>query len=60
MLDKAILDTGVIVAIYFEEDASERAVEVASEHSPITVDLAVAEVGNAAWKRVALFGEGKD
>ena len=60
MRDKAILDTGVIVAIYFEEDASERAVEAASEHSPITVDLAVAEVGNAAWKRVALFGEGKD
>ena len=60
MRDKVILDTGVIVAIYFEEDASERAVEAASEHSPITVDLAVAEVGNAAWKRVALFGEGKD
>jgi predicted nucleic acid-binding protein len=60
MRDKAILDTGVILAIYFEEDGSERAVETASEHSPITVDLAVAEVGNAAWKRVALFGESKD
>jgi predicted nucleic acid-binding protein len=60
MRDKAILDTGVIVAIYFEEDASERAVEAASGHSPITIDLAVAEVGNAAWKRVALFGEDKD
>ena len=51
MRDRAVLDTGVIVAIYFDEDASERAVEVASKHSPITLDLAVAEVGNAAWKR---------
>jgi predicted nucleic acid-binding protein len=60
MRDRAVLDTGIIVAIYFEEDASERAVEIAYEHSPITLDLAVAEVGNAAWKRVTLFGEGKD
>jgi predicted nucleic acid-binding protein len=60
MRDRAVLDTGVIVAIYFDEDASERAVEVASKHSPITLDLAVAEVGNAAWKRVAFFGESKD
>jgi len=60
MQDRAVLDTGVIVAIYFDEDASESAVEVASEHSPITLDLAVAEVGNAAWKRVAFFEESKD
>jgi predicted nucleic acid-binding protein len=60
MRDRAVLDTGVIVAIYFDEDASERAENVAAKHSPITLDLAVAEVGNAAWKRVALFGESKD
>jgi predicted nucleic acid-binding protein len=60
MRDRAVLDTGIIMAIYFEEDASETAVEIAYEHSPITLDLVVAEVGNAAWKRVTLFGEGKD
>jgi predicted nucleic acid-binding protein len=46
--------------LYFEEDASERAVRAANEYSPITLDLAVAEVGNAAWKRVAFFKENKD
>jgi len=60
MRDRAVLDSGVIFAIYFEEDASERAVKAASEYSPITLDLAVAEVGNAAWKRVAFFQENKD
>ena len=60
MRDRAVLDTGVIVAIFFDEDASERAVEVASECGPVTLDLAVAEAGNAAWKRGAFFGESKD
>lgn len=60
MRDKAVLDTGVIVALYFEEDASERAVLAAHEYNPITLDLAVAEVGNAAWKRAVFFKEGKD
>ena len=60
MQDRAVLDTGVIVAIFFDEAASDRAVEVASECSPVTLDLAVAEAGNAAWKRVAFFGESKD
>lgn len=60
MQDRAVLDTGVIVAIFFDEAASDRAVEVASECSPVTLNLAVAEAGNAAWKRVAFFGESKD
>lgn len=60
MRDRAVLDTGVIVAVYFDEDASDRAAEVASKHSPITLDLAVAEVGNAAWKRVVFFADSKD
>jgi predicted nucleic acid-binding protein len=60
MRDRAVLDSGVIFALYFEEDASERAVRAANEYSPITLDLAVAEVGNAAWKRVAFFKENKD
>jgi predicted nucleic acid-binding protein len=60
MRDRVVLDTGVIVALYFEEDASERAVAAASKYNPITLDLAAAEVGNVAWKRVVLFGENKD
>jgi predicted nucleic acid-binding protein len=60
MRDRAIFDSGVIFAIYFEEDASQRAVDAAHEYSPITLDLAVAEVGNAAWKRVAFFKESND
>ncbi len=60
MRDRAVLDSGVIFALYFEEDASLRAEKAANEYSPITLDLAVAEVGNAAWKRVAFFKESKD
>lgn len=60
MPDRAVLDTGVIFAIYFKEEASGRAKRAAMENDPITVDLAFAEVGNAAWKRVTLFGEYRD
>ncbi|MBN1323481.1 MAG: type II toxin-antitoxin system VapC family toxin [Methanotrichaceae archaeon] len=60
MRDRAVLDTGVIVALYFEEDGSEQAMEIVAGCSPITLDLAVAEVGNVAWKRVVMFGEDRD
>ena len=60
MRDRAVLDSGVIFALYFEEDASIRAERAASDYSPITLDLAVAEVGNAAWKRVVFFKESRD
>ena len=60
MRDRAVLDSGVIFAIFFEEAASERAARAAGEYRPITLDLAVAEVGNAAWKRVAFFQEQED
>ena len=60
MADRAVLDSGVIFAIYFEEEASERAAKAAGGCSAITLDLDVAEVGNAAWKRVAFFQERDD
>ena len=60
MRGRAVLDSGVIFARYFEEDASKKAAKAANEYNPITLDLAVAEVGNAAWKRVAFFKESKD
>ena len=60
MPDRVVLDTGIIFAVYFKEEASSRAKKVATEKDPITVDLAFAEAGNAAWKRVVLFGEDRD
>ncbi|MGA9097739.1 MAG: type II toxin-antitoxin system VapC family toxin [Methanotrichaceae archaeon] len=60
MPDRVVLDTGIIFAVYFKEEASSRAKKVAAENDPITVDLAFAEAGNAAWKRVVLFGEDRD
>jgi len=61
MPDKVVLDSSVIAAIFFPEDeVSERAQEVAAKNDLITLDLAVAEVGNVAWKRAILYKEDKD
>ena len=60
MRDRAVLDSGVIFALYFQEDASERAERTVEAISPIVLDLSVAEVGNAAWKRVTIFQECED
>lgn len=43
MRDRAVFNTGVIVALYFEEDASEQAVTAAGKYNPNTLDLAAAE-----------------
>lgn len=55
--DRAVLDSSIIAAIFFREDASCRALKSAAECDPITLDLAIAEVGNVAWKRVSFSGE---
>lgn len=60
MRDRAVLDSGVIFALYFQEDASERAERAVEAISPLVLDLSVAEVGNAAWKRVTIFQESND
>ncbi len=57
--DRAVLDSCVIAAIFFKEDASPRALESVAECDPFTLDLAVCEVGNVAWKQVSFFGEDK-
>jgi predicted nucleic acid-binding protein len=57
MPDKAILDSSVIAAIFFKEDASERAERAVANHNLITIDIAIAEVANVAWKRVLFFNE---
>ncbi len=58
--DKVILDSGVIAAIFFKEDTSEKAERVAETHSLITLDLAYVEVANVAWKRVTIFKESEE
>ncbi len=59
MPDRAVLDSNIIAAMAFKEDASDRAMKAATECDPITLDLAIAEVGNVAWKRAVLVGENK-
>ena len=60
MPDRAILDSGVIAAIFFKEESSDRAEKVAENYELITLDLAIAEVANVAWKRVMFFNESKE
>jgi predicted nucleic acid-binding protein len=60
MLDRAVLDSSVLSAMFFREASSPRALKCASECDPVTLDLAMAEVGNVAWKQVVFFGESKD
>jgi predicted nucleic acid-binding protein len=60
MLDNAVLDSSVIAAIFFDEEASIRAKQAAARHRPVIVDWTYAEVGNIAWKRITKFDEDAD
>jgi len=60
MPDEVILDSSVIAAMFFKEDASIRALDAAAKSDLITLDLAIAEVGNVARKQVVLCGADKD
>ena len=60
MPDKVVLDSSVIAAMFFREDASTQAIEAAAKSDLITLDLAIAEVGNVAWKQVVLCSADKD
>ena len=60
MPPRAVLDSSVLAAMFFREEASPRALKCASECDPVTLDLAMAEVGNVAWKQVVFFGENRD
>lgn len=60
MPDKCVLDSSIIAAIFFQEKASKKAVQLIQDKDLVTVDLALAEVGNVAWKRVSLFGEDEE
>lgn len=60
MPEKVALDSSVLAAIFFNEEASQRALNAVAEPDLITLDLAVVEVGNVAWKRAVLCDEDRD
>jgi predicted nucleic acid-binding protein len=60
MPDKVALDSNILAAMFFKEDASPRALKAVVEPDLVTLDLAVAEVGNVAWKLVVHSEENKE
>jgi predicted nucleic acid-binding protein len=60
MPDKVVLDSSIIAAMFFKEDASSRALKAVAKYDAITLDFASAEVGNVAWKQVVQSGESKE
>jgi len=60
MRDRAVLDSSVIAALFFREEASSRVRKSVAELDPITLDLAFSEVGNVAWKQVVFSKEKKE
>ena len=60
MPDRMALDSSAIAAMFFREEASERALKAASQFDLVTLDLAFAEVGNVAWKKVVLSGADRE
>lgn len=60
MPERVALDSNVLAAMFFKEEASQRALNAVAEPDLVTLDLAVAEVGNVAWKQVTLCDADKD
>lgn len=60
MHERVALDSNVLAAMFFKEEASSRALNAATKPDLITLDLSFVEVGNVAWKRVVLGGEDSD
>jgi predicted nucleic acid-binding protein len=58
MKGKVVLDSSVIVALFFKEDLSDKVEEVVENYTEFyTVSQAFSEVANAAWKEVRIYGE---
>ncbi|QUH22605.1 type II toxin-antitoxin system VapC family toxin [Methanobacterium alkalithermotolerans] len=55
MPDKYVLDSSIIAAVFFQEKSSSKAEQIVSSSELITLDLAMAEVSNVAWKRIKIF-----
>ena len=60
MPDRVVLDSSILAAMFFKEESSSRALKRVAECDPVTLNLAIAEVGNVAWKQVVFSGESKD
>ncbi|HSD56838.1 MAG TPA: type II toxin-antitoxin system VapC family toxin [Methanotrichaceae archaeon] len=57
MPDRVVLDSSVIAAIFLQDDDdSKRARSMIRSYDRITLDTAIAEIGNVAWKKTVLFG----
>ena len=59
MPDKIVLDSNVIAAVFFREDGvSEKAERVIADYDILyTIDFAIAEITNVAWKKVIFENE---
>lgn len=58
MPDRVILDSSIIAAIFLQDDDdSLRARKMIRNYDRITLDTAIADIGNVAWKKTVLFGE---
>lgn len=59
MPDKVVLDSNVIAAVFFrEDDVVSKAEKVIEESKTLyTLDLAIAEITNVAWKKVVFRDE---
>jgi len=57
MPDLVALDSNILAAMFFKEEASSRALNAAAKPDLITLDFSFVEVGNVAWKRVVLGDE---
>ena len=61
MYDDVVLDSSVIAAIYFTDPYSDWASSIVEScRKCYTVDIAYAEIGNVAWKRIHIFGQPKE
>ena len=55
MHDSVVLDSSVIAPIFFPEERTQQIMASLEDKRVITVDLALAEVTNVAWKRCMFF-----
>ena len=60
MRNSVVLDSSVIAPVFFPEEKTEQVMGMLKEKRFITVDLAIAEVTNVAWKRCMFFHEDKE
>ena len=57
--NSVVLDSSVIVAVFFPEERTKLVMAMLEDKRFVTVDFAIAEVTNVAWKRCMFFCEDK-